>query len=164
MFEFIVLAMAVAAMSLTLAKAKVTSRLRGWLLTKVPWLGEMVQCIYCVSHWIAFGVALVVMPLQPYPDWLNLLITTFSLVGLAAIINGAAIKLLHWDQQELNDLRLALEIKEEEIDKARVEYLKLLEKHRASKDSASGGVTGGQGSPPVAGNGQGQVERREYRG
>lgn len=157
MYEIIILSLAVAAMSLTLAKAKVTSRLRGWLLVKLPWVGQMVQCVYCSSHWIAFGVALFTMPLQPYSDWLNLLITTFALVGLSAIFTGLAIKLLHMDQQELYDLRMSLEIKEEEIEKARNEYLKLLEKKRDAENQARGLSTQlAETRALLFGNGKGQ--------
>jgi hypothetical protein len=76
--DLLLMALATASITLTLTRAKVFKGLREWLLTRtlrprrlnplggvfanVPrkgplaWLGGMLQCTYCTSHWVALAV------------------------------------------------------------------------------------------------------------
>ena len=54
--DLLLMALATASITLTLTKAKVTLRARAWLAYQrgpLGWLGKMLQCTYCTSHWVA---------------------------------------------------------------------------------------------------------------
>jgi Protein of unknown function (DUF1360) len=38
--------------SLTLTKSKLFSPMRKWIRYRSDWLGELVSCPYCTSHWV----------------------------------------------------------------------------------------------------------------
>lgn len=71
LLQLFVVSAVVMGMSQTLAKEKIFAPLREKLGGKDTWLGYLVSCPYCVSHWIAF----VLVPLTGSyfvpiaPDW-----------------------------------------------------------------------------------------------
>jgi hypothetical protein len=53
-FHLLAVSAVVMGMAQTIAKEKVFEWLRVWLGGKDTWLGYLVSCPYCVSHWLAF--------------------------------------------------------------------------------------------------------------
>ncbi len=78
MIDLLSMALAVASITLTLSRASITKPLRTWLLETpgfhsedgklwtppdlrkgpLAWLGKLLSCTYCTSHWVAAGVGL----------------------------------------------------------------------------------------------------------
>lgn len=71
--------------STTITRADVTRPLRNWALRKLgPLALKLLECPYCLSHWVALPLALVAGPsLVPGPDWFQALITWQAIVVLA---------------------------------------------------------------------------------
>lgn len=104
--SLLVLAVGVAAAALTIAKGKIFSPLRLWLLEHFPWIGKLVSCSYCLSHWLAAFTIIAVGPFR----WTGLLlldglITTFSLIGFASIAAGGIAHLLLMREAEIAEMR-----------------------------------------------------------
>jgi len=73
-------ALACASVSMTVARSRLFARPRQWLTDRSAWLGKLVTCPYCFSHWVALAMVLAL-------DWLGwraLVIDTFAVVTLAA--------------------------------------------------------------------------------
>ena len=109
LYIFVLTALAVSAVAITLSHAKVSSGLRKWLNVKAPLFGSLLSCPYCVSHWLAF----IIMFLNPLPivaggGFLNWLVGSFALVGAAAILSGIAMNVLHIHEDTIEALREAL--------------------------------------------------------
>lgn len=84
---FIVLAFATAAISMTTAKSVVFKPLRKRIAVKSKWLGELVRCPYCTSHWVGFVFAFIYKPYflhsgVPLLDWF---VSALALVGAASL-------------------------------------------------------------------------------
>lgn len=85
------LALATATVTVTLARAKITKPIRD-VLRRSSFINSMLECLYCTSHWVAMGLAVLGPPLgwHPVVDWL---VTAAALVALSApvmwIINRA---------------------------------------------------------------------------
>lgn len=54
----VIVALAVAAVSFTIAKTKVTAGLRTFVLRRSAYLGAGISCPYCVSHWITLAAVI----------------------------------------------------------------------------------------------------------
>lgn len=86
--EFVVLALAVAAASFTIARTKITEPLRKKLGT-TSWFGKLINCPYCVSHWLSFGaVGIYRVRLVDQLYVLDLLVTAMAMVAVSAFIIG----------------------------------------------------------------------------
>jgi hypothetical protein len=55
----LVVASATAAVSFTIAKTKVSAPFRTWVKKHSAWLGALVSCPYCTSHWIMAAAVIV---------------------------------------------------------------------------------------------------------
>lgn len=60
--DALTLSLVVATASLTLTKAKVFGALRRWVARRSKWLGELIHCPYCASHWISLLLVVVYRP------------------------------------------------------------------------------------------------------
>lgn len=79
------LAPAVAAVTMTVTKAKVFKPLRRAMSKRSTWLGELFQCTYCMSHWISLVLWLLFRPVVvPGSVLQDGLLTVFSLVCLSS--------------------------------------------------------------------------------
>ena len=58
--DLIVMALAVAATSYTIARAKIFAANRKWITRKSKWFGQLVNCPYCVSHWVAAALVIAI--------------------------------------------------------------------------------------------------------
>ncbi len=90
LLALLVLALPVAALSITISKGLIFENVRKQCMEASPWLGELLRCPYCMSHWVAFFTVLVTgaFHIGFSSFWLiNLMISTFGVVALATPIS-----------------------------------------------------------------------------
>lgn len=110
-----ILALAVAALSLTITKAAIFEGLRQWVKGRSSLFGKLVSCPYCTSHWLSFILVGIYHPvIVESPVWLvNLAISAFVIVGLAApiswIIYSSFTRLYEHENEDVEQLRSTLE-------------------------------------------------------
>lgn len=105
-FTLLFLSLAIAAATLTIAKGKIFTPARMWLIERWPWGGKAISCAYCLSHWFAFALVAVVggveLTQRPVLDWL---ITSFAVVALSALIEGGIAGLLMMRDAEIAEMK-----------------------------------------------------------
>jgi hypothetical protein len=69
--QFLGLALVVMGLSHSIARERIGAGLRAWLGGRETWLGYLVSCPYCVSHWIALILVPItgIYPLDVVPRW-----------------------------------------------------------------------------------------------
>lgn len=81
------LSLACGAASLVLTKSAVLNGLHSWLEKRSPFVGEMLSCPWCTSHWVALGLVLAFGPVAIGQGWLAWLlaypVSVFALVALS---------------------------------------------------------------------------------
>jgi hypothetical protein len=84
------LAVAVAVMALVITRSKIALPLREWATRTSKWLGKLLTCPFCTSHWLAFGLVAVYRPRLVHSDIyvLDLFMTALVIVAIASIIAG----------------------------------------------------------------------------
>ena len=90
----LILALAVSTVSMTATKAKISKPLRERITSQSKWLGELVSCPYCFSHWASIVAVAVVQP-RPVSTgfWpVDLAISALAIVALAAFSCGLIYK------------------------------------------------------------------------
>lgn len=94
LYQVAVLALATAAISVTVSRARVFASAREWIASRNTWLGELVSCSYCTSHWVAIALVAIYRPVL-VSQWIivDLLVSVFGVVAIAAIVSGVIIKL-----------------------------------------------------------------------
>lgn len=94
LYQIIVLALATAAISVTTSKSRLFASAREWSAKKSTWLGELVSCSYCTSHWVAIALVVIYQPVA-VSQWIviDLIVSVFVIVAIAAIVSGVVIKL-----------------------------------------------------------------------
>lgn len=93
--QFLLLAVCCGTVAYTLTKGSIFTPLREWVIDRSLWLGKLITCPYCTSHWVVFFAMLIFRPrLINYgfapTDYLA---TGFALVGLSAMSAGVIFKL-----------------------------------------------------------------------
>jgi hypothetical protein len=85
--DALALSLAVATASLTLTKAKVFGAFRQWVARRSQWLGELIHCPYCASHWISLLLVVVYRPCLTVHRIavVDVLISTLVVVAAAAL-------------------------------------------------------------------------------
>ena len=109
----IILSFAVSAISLTLARSKVFESLRRFTLAQNRWMGELISCPYCLSHWISILLVIVYRPETSLHVWmpLDIVVSAFVIVGFGSLIIGAVSRILFRDptqEETIHHLREAL--------------------------------------------------------
>lgn len=114
LLTFVLICLAVAAFSVTMSAARVSAPLRNWLLMREgeypKLLGLLLSCPYCISHYVAVGVVLLInyrVPVTGHPVAI-FFITMFAVVGMSCLIVGAMMRLQLWHENENRRLREAL--------------------------------------------------------
>ena len=94
--QICIIGMAVSAISMTISKAKVFESAREWIAGHNQWLGKLVGCPYCVSHWITFVLVAYYQPrfITSSIFVLDLTISAFTIIAWAAIVSGIIFKLI----------------------------------------------------------------------
>lgn len=92
-FNLIMLSMCVSTVSFTITKSKFFSPLRNWVNKRNERLGSLLSCSYCMSHWAATFVVVLLYIYSPIIMVTNVLfidviITIFATISLATIITG----------------------------------------------------------------------------
>ncbi|MGD0576523.1 MAG: DUF1360 domain-containing protein [Candidatus Staskawiczbacteria bacterium] len=94
-YQAVVLALATATISVTVSKAKVFASAREQIAKRNAWLGDLVLCSYCTSHWVAFALVgiygLRLVSRQPVVDFF---VTAFAIVAVSAILCGTITRLI----------------------------------------------------------------------
>ena len=67
LFNVLVLGIATGAISLVITKASIFNPMHDWLEKHIPFLGALLDCPWCTSHWIALFFTLAYRPLLL--DW-----------------------------------------------------------------------------------------------
>jgi hypothetical protein len=75
---------------MTLTKAKVFAKLRRTVKSRSAFLGELFDCPYCMSHWVAFFTVAVFRPRPVLSGWIiaDLALSAFVMVALAPFFAG----------------------------------------------------------------------------
>lgn len=85
----LILALANATISVTLNRASIFDAPRGWLAKKSEFLGKLLSCPYCLSHWVAFALVGIYRPQVLDAHWvLNFLTASFAVVTLTTFCVG----------------------------------------------------------------------------
>lgn len=110
MLTLLYLALATSAISVTIAKARAFETPRTWITTHSALFGKLVSCAYCVSHYVAFVLILLVQPkLVEGSLLLNIVVGIFAIIALATLITGGVMRALWMHETEVWNLREELE-------------------------------------------------------
>jgi len=101
LFHVIILGVATGAISLVLTKSKMFEKAHEWLEARNTFIGEMLNCPWCTSHWVALFFTLIYRPLlldwgwRPewmYESWLNYVLTPVDyLVTVMVMVTVASV-------------------------------------------------------------------------
>lgn len=94
--QVLVMSMAVSVMSLTITRSRIFHEFREWVKSKNDYLGDLVSCFYCTSHWLAIGFTTFYKP-QILNLWIgaDLVLSMFVMVAGATLVSGAIQKLVN---------------------------------------------------------------------
>jgi hypothetical protein len=94
MYQVLVLSLATAAISVTVSRAQIFATFRTLIAEKSTWAGKLISCYYCTSHWVAIVFVLIYRPVLISRFYVvDLFVSTFSIVCIAALVGGIIIKL-----------------------------------------------------------------------
>jgi hypothetical protein len=85
--ELLLLSLATAAISLTLSKGKIFEPLREKFSQRSKWLGLLITCTYCTSHWVAFALVAFYrpVPLQSGALLIDLFVSAFAIIATGTL-------------------------------------------------------------------------------
>lgn len=89
LFDFLILAMAVATASVTLSLADITQPLREWVAKLGPKANKLAHCPYCQMHWLALGGVLYYQP----PTFMDGVLYTLACVTVASLFTAGLVRL-----------------------------------------------------------------------
>ena len=99
--SFLLLGLCCATVSYTLTRGSIFADLRMWTIRKSYWLGKLVQCPYCMSHWVALGAMIIFQPkMIGGSTWADYISTGFALTGLSALGAGSIFKLFFVKEED----------------------------------------------------------------
>jgi hypothetical protein len=100
--EIVWLALATAALSLTVAKTHAFEWLRTWVFARSDFLGELLSCHYCMSHWFALGLVAVYRPVVVSSGIIlfDLAVSVFALVALSALVSATIARLMRGSPED----------------------------------------------------------------
>lgn len=86
----IFLALAIAAVSMTITKSRVFSGFRGWTKKNLKFVSGLFECPYCIAHWFALAAAWVYKPIIVTSGLVavDIIVAMFSLVAVSSIFCG----------------------------------------------------------------------------
>lgn len=88
--SIVALSLAVAVISMTMTKAKVSKPLRERIKARSEWFGELFSCPYCFSHWVSIAFVAIARPVVVASGFyiFDLFISVLVVVALASLIAG----------------------------------------------------------------------------
>jgi len=105
MFTILGLVLATATTTLTLARARIFKPFRDWVSGRSEFWGDLVNCTYCTSHWVAFFYAAI--GARRVADHLGMsnvllvwLVLSMSLVALSAPVQWLVFNAHKWMERE----------------------------------------------------------------
>ncbi len=92
----IALSLATSIISVTISRMAIFEGFRSWIIFKLPASQDFIQCFYCLSFWVAFGLVLIYHPqiLKPHIAVLDIFLSTFIIMCLSTFISVGIIKSL----------------------------------------------------------------------
>ena len=85
----IFIALAVSAVSTTIALSSLFNPIRKRAKVRLGWFGKLISCAYCNSHWLAFLAVAWFHPRVVDGWWLaNYLLVAFAVIALANVVTG----------------------------------------------------------------------------
>jgi|GEM_PF-1657724 len=115
LLSLVILAFATSAVSLTISKAGIFESVRHWVADHNEWLGELVSCPYCTSHWVSLLLVSIYRPVVVQSGaWIiDLAVSVFTIVAMAAMISWLVYRsykgLDSGSEEEVQILREALQ-------------------------------------------------------
>lgn len=89
MLQILILSLAVFAISVTITTSVMTEGLRKWIKARSGFLGKLVYCPYCCSHWVAFAL----VAAHGWSGMLAFITQSFAVIGLSALLSYAWMRL-----------------------------------------------------------------------
>lgn len=88
--ELLILSLATAAISMTVAKAPVFESVRYWFDGRNEWLADLIHCPYCLSHWVAFLAVIVYQPrfVSSGVEIIDWFVSAMAIVAVATAVSG----------------------------------------------------------------------------
>lgn len=86
----VVLALVVSSISYTMSSMEIFEPLRSFCSKQNKWLGSLISCFYCLSHWVTFFFVILYKP-QVIPGshfLINLLVSSFFIIQLSTYFTG----------------------------------------------------------------------------
>lgn len=82
------LSLATSTITLTITRARVSKPVRNWISKRSPYFGEMINCPFCTSHWVAFILCAIYRP-RPFPTrWLlDWFISSMAIVAISSVLS-----------------------------------------------------------------------------
>lgn len=90
LLDLLVLALAIATVSMTISKTYIFRALRDFLEERSEWLEKLFSCPYCLSHWLSFAAVALYQPRPIESGFLivDLAVSAFAVVCLSAWFGG----------------------------------------------------------------------------
>lgn len=82
--QILILSLAISSTSYTISKTLVFKPLRQLFCKYWNWLGKLISCPYCLSHWVSFGITFFIYKEISF----EVILLTFAMVALSAIWTG----------------------------------------------------------------------------
>lgn len=84
------LSMAVASFSMTLTLSPVFASLRGWIDDKSSFLGDLIHCPYCTSHYVSLLVVIMFGPMVATSGFYaaDVIVSAFAMVTASSFFCG----------------------------------------------------------------------------
>jgi hypothetical protein len=94
----LVLGVASGVIVLTVTKSSIFAFIRVWVKSKSPFIGELISCPYCFSHWICFLIAIIYRkPIIQVIPVMDFIVTWLVMVFISSICAGIIFKLFSKD-------------------------------------------------------------------
>lgn len=134
--RLLAVSLVVMGLSHTIARERIFAPLRGRLGGKETWLGYLVSCPYCVSHWIALALVPITgtYPIEVVPRWGVVSdILRWLLATILVVVVGAFFRVIFYFVDETQGLvRRQQRSVEEEVESRRSVRERLLERSQSS--------------------------------
>lgn len=87
LFDLAILGIATGAISLVLTKSPVFNFMHDWLERHIPFLGKILDCTWCTSHWVALFFVVIYRPrlFNAFAP-VDYLVSIMVLVAVASVI------------------------------------------------------------------------------
>lgn len=91
LFQFVCLGLATGAASITVAKSKFFTNFREWF-SDTTFKEDLINCPYCVSHYIAALFVVVAWPTTGFNSLANFVISWLAVVALGTFVGGLILR------------------------------------------------------------------------